>query len=154
MSKEHVRMGDAVDTVHDALIDATRAGAKDSHWMAAVWCVEGGQVKLVRRTTWQFPREEFLTTVAQLASVCVEENIRERETSRLLPDDPLPLAVLEDAGFNGMMRDVCETALRVAREDSAALAGTAALAGMAVNEQPAQRVVDRMQEDRRDAENS
>ena len=59
-------------------------------WMAAVWCVEDGDIKLVQRTTFKFPTGDFLAAVGQLASNLFEEV----KSGGDLPSDPLPEADL------------------------------------------------------------
>jgi len=50
----------------DALAKAKTVGS----FMAAVWMVSDGKVKLLRRSTSKFPRGDFLRAVAQLADLC------------------------------------------------------------------------------------
>ena len=90
MNVNHVTNDGAMGVVERAL----QRAAKADKWMAAVWAVEDGNINLIDRTTWQFPTGDFNTAIHQLRSVCDEE------ISRSLPvDDPLPLAVLNEAGF-------------------------------------------------------
>jgi len=87
MLTDHVKEQEALHASHEALIQASDAG----HWMIAVWSVKGNQLKLVDRTTWQFPRAMFLQAIEQLMKVCCDDAVVET-----LPDDPLPLATIVD----------------------------------------------------------
>lgn len=46
---------------------------KSDKWMAVVWKVEDGKVVLEGRTTWNFPREDFMTAVDLLKKDCKDE---------------------------------------------------------------------------------
>ena len=90
MNVNHVSNDGAMSVVERAL----QRAAKADRWMVAVWAVEDGNVNLIDRTTWQFPTGDFKAAVQQLSSVCDEE------LSKIVPvNDPLPLAILDKAGF-------------------------------------------------------
>lgn len=92
MNVNHVTDEGAMDVVGQSLKRAARSGK----WMVAVWTVEDGNINLIDRTTWQFPTGDFKTAIKQLTAVCDEELAK---SVGALPDDPLPLAVLNEAGF-------------------------------------------------------
>lgn len=85
---EHSKESEALMHVNKSMLDASSSG----HWMVAVWAVGNGgeSVRMVNRTTWQFPRNLFLAAIAQLAETCGKEI----SGMGKLPDEPLPLAVL------------------------------------------------------------
>ncbi len=60
-----------------ALVEQVALATKDikasSRWMVAAWDVSGGEIKLVGRTTFQFPTGDFLAAIGQLAMSCFEE---------------------------------------------------------------------------------
>jgi len=66
---EHTTPGEAQDLHNEAMHQAVRSG----HWMSAVWCVEDGQLIMVRRTTYDFPRGDFDNALEQLSKVCAED---------------------------------------------------------------------------------
>lgn len=68
---------------------ALKEAASTSHWMMAVWCVEEGELRMVRRTTFQFPIRDFAVALAQLNQSCYEEALRGHVGRVELPD-PLP----------------------------------------------------------------
>ena len=63
-------------------------------WMVAVWVVEEGKIKMVNRITHQFPSDDFLAAIGQLANNCYEEKLKcdkaEKPVKQELPSDPLP----------------------------------------------------------------
>ncbi len=65
-------------------------------WMVAVWIVEDGKIKMVDRITYQFPTDDFLVAIGQLANNCHEEKLACDKAEKFaapkeeLPSDPLP----------------------------------------------------------------
>ena len=85
MSMKHETEVDAAEAFERALTKVRQS----EHWMAAAWSVEGGRVTLVGRTTYKFPRGDFLAAVGLLAAKCMEDCEEDRDK---LPDAPLPRA--------------------------------------------------------------
>lgn len=70
-----------------------------NHWMVAIWAIEDGRIKLLDRTTWQFPTGDYKTALEQLKASCDAELARIASVKSTLQNDPLPLAILDSAGF-------------------------------------------------------
>lgn len=76
-------------------------------WMAAAWVVEDGKIKMVDRITHQFPTDDFLAAIGQLAHNCHEEKLACDKAEKLaapreeLPSDPLPLVKMFKMPFRG-----------------------------------------------------
>jgi len=69
-----------------AALDEVIAGDR---WMAAVWSVRDGKVRLNQVTTSNFPKGDFLAAVGQLAMNRFEQL---KADAGVLPSDPLPKA--------------------------------------------------------------
>ena len=70
-----------------------------NHWMIAVWAVEDGRIKLLDRTTWQFPTGDYKAALEQLKASCDVELARISPVKSTTLNDPLPLAILDGIGF-------------------------------------------------------
>jgi len=70
-----------------------------NHWMIAVWAVEDGRIKLLDRTTWQFPTGDYKAALEQLKASCDAELARISQVKSIELNDPLPLAILDGIGF-------------------------------------------------------
>lgn len=93
MAIELKKVEDAQELVQSSIQSAMKAPS----WMIAVWTVKDGKLQLVNRTTWEFPTADFPAAVDQLNSLCQKEMAA---GAPALPIEPLPLAMLEDAGFD------------------------------------------------------
>ena len=91
---EHSTMDEAQGMVMRALEHAAVAG----HWMAVVWVVEDGKLVMIDRTTFKFPSGDFPTVLQQLSADFDKETSLVAKPVVPVPD-PLPLHVLNDAGF-------------------------------------------------------
>ncbi len=63
-------------------------------WMAAVWVVQDDKITMSRRTTFKFPRGDFLRSTAQFSEHCAdedEENSKQKDGATERPG-PLPRA--------------------------------------------------------------
>ena len=82
------------DTAEAALLAVQRAlqeAGEDGRWMAAVWSVSENQLRLLTRTTWQFPvgdTEEALNQVRR----SMEQEQPKPQTLAVKPMEPLPTA--------------------------------------------------------------
>ncbi len=85
--------------VKQACFDLQDLGPKLSRkeqWMVAAWIVEDGKIKMVDRITHQFPTDDFLAAIGQLADNCHVEKLKCDKAEKLasprqeLPSDPLP----------------------------------------------------------------
>lgn len=78
------------DEAKDLAVKAIEQAQESDRWMVAVWHVKDGRVELLNKTTWKFPRGDFLAATGQLALNCHEETVKHA----LLPSEPLPRASL------------------------------------------------------------
>lgn len=82
------------DTADEALLAVQRAlqeAAEDGKWMVAVWSVVGDQLRLLTRTTWQFPVGDVEGALAQVRqSMTVLQPAP--QTLSVKPMEPLPIA--------------------------------------------------------------
>lgn len=66
--------------------------AETGKWMAAVWQVKDGQIKLVSRVTHDFPSGDFLAAVGHLSMNLFEEQRQMNEPAQPPVPEPLPKA--------------------------------------------------------------
>jgi len=74
----------ALSAVQRALQEA----GEDGRWMAAIWSVQENRLRLLTRTTWQFPTGDVEEAVAQIRRSFAGE----AQVLRVAPMEPLPVA--------------------------------------------------------------
>ncbi len=85
--RKHDTEEDARECLEDALVKASESG----RWMAAVWSAKDGRVEMVRKTTFNFPMNQFLAAAGLLTQDCLAELIADGAKANL-PVAPLPRA--------------------------------------------------------------
>ena len=73
------------------IASAVKEATKSGRFMVAVWSVEGSILRLVDRTTWQFPTGDFDESIRMLRRACDNDL-----SSQQVEDDPLPRADILD----------------------------------------------------------
>lgn len=90
-------MDELLEVQHEMEDEAKRAVMEaieeesDGRWMAAVWQVKDGKIFLRRRTGWRFPRGDYQAAVKHLRDH-LQKDFDKYESSRTLPNEPLPMA--------------------------------------------------------------
>lgn len=82
------------DTADEALLAVQRAlqeATEDGKWMVAVWSVAGDQLRLLTRTTWQFPVGDVEVALTQVRQSMVVLQPAP-QTLAVKPMEPLPIA--------------------------------------------------------------
>lgn len=98
--EDHTEPEAALRKVQTALQEA----AEDGKWMAAVWSVGAdGMLRLLTRTTWNFPVGDVTESLAQMRRT-FDDQLPTPQTLRVRPMEPLPMAKAFASTSGGVRR--------------------------------------------------